>query len=121
MPSDSNKMIGEFTSKPKTQAFFSAITAYVKHLGPSQKTVKAQVSFGVNRKFLWLWAYEKTPDGTLFLTVCLDRKMDNPHFRYVIQVSKNRWNHHVEVRSEDIANSDWLHKLIDAGYEFAKK
>lgn len=113
-------MIGNFAGKPKTQAFFSSIAAYVHTLGPSKHEVKAQVSYSINRKFLWLWAYEKTPDGTLYLTVCLDKKIENPHFRYVTQVSKNRWNHHVEVTSLQIANSAWLHRLIDAGYKFAK-
>ncbi len=27
----------------------------------------------MNRKFLWLWAYGKTADGTLYLNVTLDR------------------------------------------------
>jgi len=114
-------MIGNFAGKPKTQAFLSSIAAYVQELGPSKQEVKAQVSYSVNRKFLWLWAYEKTADGMLYLTVCLDKKIDDPHFHYVKQVSKNRWNHHVEVTSWQIVNSDWLHRLIDAGYEFAQK
>lgn len=121
MNSSTNKMTGDFSGKPKTQAFFSDIVAYVNKLGQSQQSLKAQVSFSVNRKFLWLWAYEKTPDGTLYLTVCLDRKIDDPHFHYVKQVSKNRWNHHVEVKSKEIANSEWLRRLIKAGYEFAEK
>jgi hypothetical protein len=119
MAAVSNKMTGDFSGKPQTQAFFAAIAAYVQTLGPSQQEVKAQVSYLVNRKFLWLWAYDKTPDGTLYLTVCLDKKMDDPHFHYVAPVSKNRWNHHVEVKSAAVAGSAWLHRLIRAGYEFA--
>lgn len=117
----SNKMIGKFSSKPKTQAYCSTIEEYVNELGPSKKEVKAQVSYAVNRKFLWMWAYERTPDGTLYLTVTLDTKMDDPHFHYVTQVSKNRWNHHVEVKSKEIATSGWLYRLIKAGYEFSQK
>ena len=102
-----------------TQAFFEAIDAFVNSLGPCRREVKAQVGYSVRRKFLWLWAYEKTPDGTLYLTVCLDRKLDDPNFHYVKQVSTNRWNHHVEVKSESIATSSWLRRLIRAGHEFA--
>lgn len=119
--SATNKMTANFNGKPRTLAFYSAIAAYVEALGQSKKEVKAQVSYAVNRKFLWLWAYEKTPDGTLYLTVCLDKKLEDPHFHYIKQVSTNRWNHHVEVKSEEIATSEWLHKLIAEGYEFAKK
>lgn len=121
MATRSNKMIGSFRDKPKTQAYFSAIEAYVTSLGPSKKEVKAQVSYSVNRKFLWMWAYEQTPDGTLYLTVTLDSKLDDPRFHNVTQVSKNRWNHHVEVRSKATATSGWLHRLIKAGYDFAQK
>ena len=63
-------MIGTFRGKPKTQAYFSAIEEYAKKLGPSEKEIKAQVSYAVHRKFLWMWAYEQTSDGTLYLTVC---------------------------------------------------
>lgn len=121
MASDSNTMISDFTGKPKTQSFFTAIAAYTASLGPVTKDAKAQVSFAVNRKFLWLWAYEKTADGTLYLNVTLDRKIEDPHFHNLTQVSKNRWNHHVEVKSEAIADSDWLHSLIREGYEFARR
>lgn len=78
-----NKMISDFTDKPATDSFFTAIVEYTASLGPVTKEVKAQVSFSVNRK--------------------------------------NRWNHHVEVKSEAIANSGWLQDLIRQGYEFASK
>ena len=121
MVARSNKMIGEFLDKPKTRTYFSVIEDYVKKLGPSKKEIKAQVSYSVHRKFLWMWAYEQTLDGTLYLTVTIDKKLDNPHFHYVTQTSKNRWNHHVEVKSKAIATSGWLHRLIKAGYDFAQK
>lgn len=121
MASDANKMIGDFAGKPTTQSFSIAIAEYTAPLGPETKDVKAQLSFSVNRKFLWPWAYEKTTDGTLYLNVTLDRKVDDPHFSNVSQVSKNRWNHHVEVKSETTANSDWLRDLISQGYEFARR
>ena len=115
-----NKMTGDFSNKPSTQAYFVTISRYIESLGPVKKEVKSQVSYAVNRKFIWLWVYDKTPDGILYLTVCLDRKIDDPQFHTITQVSKNRWNHHVEVRSESNAASDWLHRLIQAGYDFAK-
>lgn len=117
----SNKMISDFAGKPRTQAFFTAIAEYTASLGQVITDAKAQVSFSVNRKFLWLWAYEQTADGTLYLNVTLDQKVEDPHLRNVSQISKHRWNHHVEVKSEATANSDWLHDLIRQGYEFARR
>ena len=79
------------------------------------------MSFSVNRKFLWVWAYERTGDGTLFLNVRLDRPVEDPHFHRVDQVSANRWNHHVVVKTMEAAQSDWLRDLIRAGHEFAAR
>lgn len=120
MPSQSNKMISDFSGKPRTQSYFASIAAFTTGLGQVKTTHKAQMSFSVKRKFLWLWAYEKTADGTLYLNVTLDRRIDDPHFHNVTQVSTNRWNHHVEVKSEEMANSEWLHNLIREGYKFAQ-
>lgn len=121
MTSESNKMIGEFTGKPLTQSFFTAIADYTHALGPVTTEVKGQASFAVKRKFLWCWAYEKTADGTLYLMVTLDQQLDDPNFHDVSHVSKNRWNHNVVVKSLETATSDWLRDLIRAGYEFAER
>ncbi len=121
MSKKSNKMIGVFTSKPKTQKYFEIIEGYVRSIGDCKKEIKAQASFSVNRKFLWLWAYEKTSDGTLYMTVCLDKQLNNPNFHYVTQVSPNRWNHHIVIKSEELARSNWLQQLVKEGVEFAKK
>ena len=51
----------------------------------------------------------------------LDRPVEDPHFHRVDQVSANRWNHHVVVKTMEAAQSDWLRDLIRAGYEFAAR
>lgn len=119
MTSSANMMISDFTAKPDTQAHFEAIDAFVQSLGPVAKTIRAQVSYAVNRKFLWVWAYEKTADGTLYLNVTLDRSESHKQVHKITQVSAHRWNHHVEVKSDQTANSAWLRQLITAGFEFA--
>ena len=47
--------------------------------------------------------------------------MEDPHVHRVDQVSANRWNHHVVVKTMEAAQSDWLRDLIRAGYEFAAR
>ena len=121
MSTTSNKMIGDFSGKPATAAMYAAIESSVLSLGSVTKHLTAQVSFSVNRKFLWVWAYERTGDGTLFLNVRLDRPVEDPHFHRVDQVSANRWNHHVVVKTMEAAQSDWLRDLIRAGHEFAAR
>lgn len=121
MTSHTNKMISDFTNKPITQAHYEAIDGFVLQLGSVTKTTKAQVSYAVNRKFLWLWAYEKTADGTLYLNVTLDHPEHDPRIHKVTQVSAHRWNHHVEVKSTQTAESQWLQQIIKAGFEFARR
>ena len=121
MAQGTNKMISDFTGKPATQSYASEIEAFTTGLGPVDVERKAQVSFRVKRKFLWLWAYERTVDGTLYLNVTLDRRVEEPDVHNITQISTNRWNHHVEVKSRSIATSDWLHALIREGYEFASR
>ena len=115
----SNKMIGEFSQKPKTDAYFQAIDAYVMGLGSVKRELRSQLSYSVNRKFLWMWAYEKTGDGTLYLNVTLDHREEFPGIHRVTQVSARRWNHHVVVKSLETANSSWLRELIKKGFEFS--
>ncbi|MDR0366319.1 MAG: DUF5655 domain-containing protein [Bifidobacteriaceae bacterium] len=120
MTPDSNKMISHFAGKPETQRFFDAIAAYTTALGPVSFETRAQASFAVKRKFLWLWAYEKTADGVLYVNLRLDRHLEDSRFHNVTQVSANRWNYHVVVRSEATATGDWLRGTIRQAYEFAR-
>lgn len=117
----SNKMIGEFAGKPTTLSHFTAISDFACSLGPVRTETKAQASFAVKRKFLWCWAYERTADGTLYLTVAIDRNLDGPNVHAVSQIGKSRWNHSVVVTTAEAATSDWLRELIRAGYESAER
>ncbi len=117
----SNKMISVFSDKPKTNAYYRAIDSYVMALGSIRKEFRAQVSYVVNRKFLWMWAYEKTADGTLYINITLDHPEDYPGIHRVTQVSRHRWNHHVEVKSLEIATSEWLRELLKKGVLFASQ
>ena len=121
MPTASNKMIGRFSGKPERATMYTADESYAMSHGAVTKHLTAQVSFSVNRKFLWVWAYERTGDGTLFLNVRLDRPVEDPRFHRVDQVSANRWNHHVVVKTMEAEQSDWLKDLIRAGHEFAAR
>lgn len=45
----SNKMISDFSDKPKTDSFYQAIDGYVMSLGKVKREFRAQVSYSVNR------------------------------------------------------------------------
>lgn len=121
MTARSNKMISDFAEKPTTQRFYEAIDTFVLGLGAVEKSMKSQVSYKVNRKFLWLWAYEKTADGTLYMNVTLDHPKDDKRLHKITQVSAHRWNHQAEVKSIKTAESQWIRELIRAGFQFANQ
>jgi hypothetical protein len=114
-------MTADFSGKPKTRQFADKIIALVERLGPSRRETRAQLTFGGKRKFIWLWTYQHTKDGTLYVTVCLDRALDGSHYHYVKQTSTNRWNHHVVIKSADQIESAWFRRLVEEGYAFANK
>lgn len=118
MAASSNPMTCDFTSKPATQAQFEAIAEFTTSLDDVTVERKAQVSYAAKRKFLWMWTYERTADGVLYLTALLDRQLDEPRVHEVTQVSAKRWNHHVVVKSSSTATSAWLRDLIRAAHEF---
>lgn len=117
----SNKMIGQFDDKPITESYRQLIDVFVSSLGGAEKRLTSLISYSVKRKSPWMWAYGKTPDGTLCLIVLLDEPLAGEQFKYVKQVSKNRWNHHVVITSAEMCQSQWLKNLIRSGFEFSQK
>jgi len=110
-----------FDGKPSSRAIFHAISARIAMLGPSKTAVGAQISFGAQRKFAWFWLYNvtgKNPDGVPHLMLAIDRKIDDSHVREVTQISANRWNHQIVVRTIDDARSDWLGELLERAYAY---
>ena len=118
---NSNKMIGTFEGKPETLRFFEYIDSYIRPLDGVKTEVKSQISYKVLRKFLWMWSYEKTADGTLFLSFLLDKKIEKGFVHDVSQVSKNRWNHSVVIKSAEDAQSNELKMALLQSYDFARK
>jgi hypothetical protein len=50
--------------------------------------------------------------------LCLDRPVEDRHVRDISQISRNRWNHQIVIRTLRDANSEWLRKLLEAAYSF---
>lgn len=118
--SSQNKMKGVFTDKPTTQRYFVAIDTLVTSFGGAEKEIKSQCTYKLKRKFLWLWVYDKTADGTLFMNILLDKKMDAPFLHDINQVSKNRFNHNIVIKSMDTIQSQAFQELLQESYEFAQ-
>lgn len=88
----SNKMISDFSGKPATDAFYRAVDEHVMSLKTATGGLRSQVNYFINRKTLWMWAYETTGDGTLYLDVTPEHRQDDEHIHTITQVSLHRWN-----------------------------
>lgn len=113
-----------FDGKPVTHQIYREVEKRIRRLGPAERTIKTQISFGVNRKFAWVWLYNvtrKNPNGILHLTLALDHDAEDPHVRDISQVSKNRWNHQIVIRTLDDARSDWLGELLEHAYRYGAR
>jgi hypothetical protein len=113
-----------FTDKPKAREIFDAVRAQIDAVGPSTCSVQKQISFGVDRKFAWVWLYNVTkanPNGVLHLMLAIDHEVRDPHVRIVAQIGKARWNHQIVVRTVRDARSKWLGKLIRQAYAYGAR
>ncbi|MDO4786259.1 MAG: DUF5655 domain-containing protein [Fretibacterium sp.] len=115
----SNKMIGHFEDKPLTEAYCQRIESYLKELPNIGKELKSQLSYKVKRKFLWMWTYEKTRDGILYLSLMLDEEIKDDRIHNVSQVSAKRWNHSIVIKDKEEIESSWFQDLLLKGYAFA--
>ena len=114
--------VDEYLSgKPESREIFEVISARIAEQGPSEVSVASQISFKVKRKFAWFWLYNvtrKNPGGVPHLMLAIGRKSEDPHVREINQISRNRWNHQIVVRTVDEARSVWLGELIAAAYQY---
>jgi hypothetical protein len=80
-----------FADKPETHKIYRVVEQRILALGPAERAVESQISFGVNRKFAWFWLYnvtQKNPNGILHLMLALDHDTDDPHVRDISKVGK---------------------------------
>jgi hypothetical protein len=108
-----------FADKPETHKIYRVVEQRILALGPAERAVESQISFGVNRKFAWFWLYnvtQKNPNGILHLMLALDHDTDDPHVRDISKVGKKRWNHQIVIRTVEDAQSAWLGDLLEHAY-----
>ncbi|MGI5170186.1 DUF5655 domain-containing protein [Spirillospora sp. CA-253888] len=110
-----------FDARPDSMAIFRTLRALIEEQGRSEMTVGSQISFGVRRKFAWIWLYNITganPQGTVQLMLALREPVDEPPVYRTTRIGKTRWNHLVVVHSMEEAHDPRLPSLVRAAYEY---
>jgi hypothetical protein len=100
--------LGEyFAGNALAKTLFDAIAKEIHHIGPaSLRVTKSQVAFRRRRNVAVLWMpgrYLKEPAAPLVLTLSLAKRDGSSRWKEVVQVSPQRYTHHLELhRIEDI-------------------
>lgn len=121
---DAPEISAFFEGKPDTHEIFRVVAERIEALGSNTVEVRSQISFAVERKFAWFWLYnvtKKNPSGILHLMLAIGDRVDEPRVRQVSQISGNRWNHQIVIRTLEDARSDWLGELLIGAYEYGRR
>lgn len=107
---------GLFEGRPEAFKLFKEVEKYIRKIGPVEiEAAKTQVSFGVKRKFAWVWLpqmwIKKRPEESIVLTFGLPRKVKHSQIEEVTEPRPGRWIHHILIdKPEDINKNviGWL-------------
>ncbi len=107
-----------FAGYPQQMILFEAIQTMIISIGPVKvEAMKSGINFGTSRKFAWVWLPQKydlkQPEGSLVLSFGLDRMIQDPKIKQVVNPYPNRWTHHVVISAiSDLDESlrDWLNE-----------
>ena len=105
-----------FEGYPRSLALFQHVRRYIDSLEAVKvEASKTQVSFGVKRKFAWVWlpqmGIKKQPQDSLVLTFSLPRRVEDPRIKQAVEPRPGRWTHHVVMLREadfDDRVKEWL-------------
>jgi hypothetical protein len=84
------------------------------------RTSRSQVAFRRRRGFAVLWRpgrYLANPGAEVVLSVLLERRVDSPRWKEVVQPAPGHWQHHLEVHAADDIDEEirgWLHEAARA-------
>jgi hypothetical protein len=70
--------------------------------GPVEaRATKSQVAFRRRLGFAYLWKpgqYLAKSDAEVVLSIAIDRRIESPRFKEVVQPAASTWMHHLEIR-----------------------
>jgi hypothetical protein len=106
-----------FSGRDLSRQIFDALRSAIDDLGASNLRVsKSQVAFQRRKSFAWAWIpgmYLRGDRAPLVLTLSLRRKASSQRWKQVVEPSKGRYTHHLELRSPDDIDDEvraWLHE-----------
>src|SRR5687768_5740085 len=93
-----------FEGHPKSKALFDAVRDVINQIGAAEVHVmKSQIEFRRKKNFAWVWVPGRTLRGKkiapLVLTLSLNKEDPSPRWKQIVQTSRRRYTHHLELFS----------------------
>jgi len=89
----------------------------IESIGPAEiRVTKSQIAFYRKKAFAWAWIpgkYLRGRGAPLVLTLSFHQRNTSPRWKEIVEPSRGRFTHHLELYSaRDIDNGvhDWLHE-----------
>jgi len=104
-----------FAGRDESRALFDTVRAAVETIGAAEvRATRSQVAFRRRVAFAWAWIpgrYLRGELAPLVLTVGLHRRDESPRWKQVVEVSPNRFMHHLELTAAEQIDDEvraWL-------------
>lgn len=126
---------GETHMREKLRNFFSKSPGSLPLYEALEKTIlgfegvktdigKSQVSFGVKRKFAWVWLPVRKvsgrPDTYVVLTFGLGHRIADTKIVQSVEPYPGRWTHHVIIGNTEDVDDD-VKRWLKMAYDFANR
>jgi|GEM_PF-717898 len=94
-----------FEGLPAARALFDLVNNYICSLGPVKTEImKTQVSFGLEKKFAWVWLPQmwtrKRSETSITLTIFLPRHVIDKRITETVEPSPGKCIHHIVLEKE---------------------
>ncbi len=91
-----------FAGRPQARTLYRLVEDYVKSLGPVNiARTKTQISFGVLRKFAWVWLPQmwihKQPEESITLSFTLPYRIRDRRIKESVEPMPGHWMHHCVI------------------------
>lgn len=107
-----------FGERSRARAIHDAVQAAVDKIGPAEvRATKSQVGFYRNHPFAATWIpsqYLKRELAPLVLTVYLKRRDNSERWKQIVEPTKGRFTHHVELSEPNDVDEFIRRRLADA-------
>jgi hypothetical protein len=110
-----------FSGTEKSRRIFDTLCAAIEALGPAEvRVTKSQVAFRRSKGFAWAWIPNRYLHGRhapLVLTLSLAQRNESPRWKEIVEPSRGRFTHHLELRSEYEIDDEvrcWLQEAREA-------